>query len=134
MAHLLSLANTSSATTIMNISKPFEHTNCTIGLLYLDFKFDWTLLPFKLASKDDIVMNLVKITKGEASLELELDLEKKSSIMLVTSCFTLPIEAIAFTQHETKSSLKKNSCTLCTMHKVHTQIVKTKNLDYPMST
>jgi hypothetical protein len=100
----------------MNVSKTLKHTNCTIGLLHLDFKFDSTLLPFKFASEDDIVLNLGKITKGNASSELQLDLKKKGSIVFVTSCFTLHVEAIAFTQHETKIIFKKNSCTFCTMH------------------
>jgi hypothetical protein len=50
----------------MNVSKPLGHINCAIGLLHLDFKFDSTLMPFKLASEDGIVKNLGRITKGEA--------------------------------------------------------------------
>ncbi len=61
----------------MNISKPLEHTNCIIGLMHLDFKFDSTLLPFELALEDNIVVNLSKITKGEVSSELRLYLKKK---------------------------------------------------------
>jgi hypothetical protein len=47
----------------MKVNKPPEHTNCTIGLLCFDSKFNATLLLLKLASEKNVVKNLCGITK-----------------------------------------------------------------------
>jgi hypothetical protein len=47
----------------MKVNKPPKHTNCTIGLLSFDSKFNATLLLLKLALEKNVVKNLCGITK-----------------------------------------------------------------------
>jgi hypothetical protein len=98
----------------VKVGKPAGHTNCTTRLLCFDFEFDTTLLSFELASKEGIARNLGGITKKDLLLGLQLDLKKKGRTMLVILFFTLPVEAIKFTQHELQEKF-----VVCTMHVAH---------------
>jgi hypothetical protein len=58
-----------------------KQTNYTTRLLQLKSKFDSTMLPLQLATKNGIGFDFKGITKGEMSVGFMLDLKKSNNIM-----------------------------------------------------
>jgi len=71
------------------VGSPLGHTNFIVGLLWLESKFDSTLLPLKLASKDGTGQGGKTRDK---STRFWLDLKKKGNTLSIVLHF--PVDAI----------------------------------------
>jgi len=69
----------------IKVGSPPGHTNFTIGLLHLESKFDSTLLPLELASKDGTGRG--GKTRKDKSTRFWLDLKKKGNMLHIVLHF-----------------------------------------------